>query len=427
LEEAGMQTAAELDLAHLPLEEQAFADDPLPRFAAARRRHPWLAKGAYGYVVLEYQAIKDLLSMDDRLHTPNAGIAELMGAKGTPWGRFQEEQIMAQSGAAHRRVRDVLAPMFTPRAINQHRPIMREVVVRLLDEWAPKGAFDFAEFAAQFPIRVMCALIGAPEAALPSIQSSLEALGLAFCLDPDHVAVMNRAMATMEAYVSDLLAARRRGERLRSEPDLLDAVLAANDASELSDAEVSDLLIFLFVAGYDTSKNLLTTTMSILLDRPEDYARCAADLDYSSRTIEEVLRYQSPVTTARVAVEDIVYRDVLFPKGEMLFFPLSVSGRDPSAIPDPEAFRPERVHENRHMGFGRGVHICLGQYIARAQIEEGLHLIAQRLARPRRTGPVSWRPFSGAWGLRTLPIAFEPAAPAPTRAYSGTAPTSSAR
>ena len=402
-----MQTAAELDLELLPLEAQAFADDPLPRIAQARKRHPWLARGAFGHVVTEYQAIKDLMARDDQLHTPNGGIAALMGAQGTNWGRFQDEQIMARSGDEHRRIRDVLAPMFTPRAINQHRPIMRAVVDRLLDEWAAKGGFDFAEFAAQFPIRVMCALIGAPEDALPEIQSSLEALGLAFCLDPAHVAAMEQGMATMEAYVADLLAARRRGERLRPEPDLLDAVLAARDAGELSDVEVSDLLIFLFVAGYDTSKNLLTTTMSILIERPDDYARCAADLGYSSKTIEEVLRYQSPVTTARIAVEDVAYRDVLFPKGSMIFFPLSLAGRDPSAIPDPEAFRPERTHANRHMGFGRGAHICLGQYIARAQIEEGLHRIAQRLANPRRTGPVSWRPFSGAWGLRTLPIAFE--------------------
>jgi cytochrome P450 len=414
-----MQTAAELELEHLPLESQAFADDPLPRIEAARRRHPWLAKGAYGYVVLRYQAMKDLLSMDDRLRTPNADIAAIMGAKGTAWGRFQEEQIMAVGGDLHKRLRDVLAPMFTPRAINAQRGLMRETIARLLDEWAPKGGFDFAEFAAQFPIRVMCALIGASEEALPAIQSSLEALGMAFCLDPDHVPAMERGMATMETYVRELMAARRRGERLREEPDLLDAVLEANDRGELSDAEVVNLLIFMFVAGYDTSKNLLTTTMSILLDRPEDYARCAADPDYSSRTIEEVLRYQSPVTTARVAMEDIVYRDVLLPEGSMIFFPLSLSGRDPEAIPEPEAFRPDRTHQNRHMGFGRGMHICLGQYIARAQIEEGLHLIAQRLARPKAAGPVSWRPFSGAWGLRTLPITFEPTGAARPDALAG--------
>jgi cytochrome P450 len=75
-------------------------------------------------------------------------------------------------------------------------------------------------------------------------------------------------------------------------------------------------------------------------------------------------------------------------------------------------FQPERVRTTRHLAFGRGMHICLGQYLARAQLEEGLHLIARRLGKPRLAGEVTWRPFLGAWGLRTLPIAFEPASSA---------------
>ena len=77
-------------------------------------------------------------------------------------------------------------------------------------------------------------------------------------------------------------------------------------------------------------------------------------------------------------------------------------------FPLPDQFDPERADLKKHLTFGMGVHICLGQFIARAQIQEGLHLIAQRITNPRRVGPSAWRPFYGVWGLRGLPIEFDP-------------------
>jgi cytochrome P450 len=102
----------------------------------------------------------------------------------------------------------------------------------------------------------------------------------------------------------------------------------------------------------------------------------------------------------------------LFPKGTLLCFATPLSGRDPTAFAEPMEFQPERERTLRHLAFGRGMHICLGQHLAKAQLEEGLHLIAQRLRYPRAAGAATWRPFLGAWGLRTLPIAFEPVASA---------------
>jgi cytochrome P450 len=94
----------------------------------------------------------------------------------------------------------------------------------------------------------------------------------------------------------------------------------------------------------------------------------------------------------------------------MVFFPLSISGRDPGTFEEPERFDPERpiTAETRHISFGLGKHMCLGQYIARAQLQEGLHLIAQRIREPRSPGPQAWRPFFGVWGIKGLPIEFTP-------------------
>jgi cytochrome P450 len=78
------------------------------------------------------------------------------------------------------------------------------------------------------------------------------------------------------------------------------------------------------------------------------------------------------------------------------------------AFSDPMTFDPQRQTQTRHVAFGRGPHICIGQFLARNQLQEGLHLVTQRLRNIRRAGDITWRPFLGAWGLRSLPIAFDP-------------------
>ena len=121
------------------------------------------------------------------------------------------------------------------------------------------------------------------------------------------------------------------------------------------------------------------------------------------------MRIHSTSNLMRLVTDDIVHRDVLIPAGTTLFFPWGVATRDPGAVEDADSFLPERVNRNTHLGFGLGSHMCLGQFIARAQMAEAVHQIARRVRNPRLTGEIAWRPFLGIWGLETLPIEFEPA------------------
>ena len=404
-----MPLITELTLPELAIEDPTFGEDPFSKFSAARTQHPWLARCAYGYVVTAYAAIRDLLLMDDKMRGPYDKVFDLMNARGSRWARFQEESLLAIWGEPHKRIRDVLAPMFTPRAANLRRGLMREVITGLLDEWVPKGAFDFEEFASYFPINVMCRMIGASPDVIPGMRSSLETLGLSLNLIPNFLPKLEQAMQFMETYLERLVCDRRAGKRPGAEPDLLDALIQARDSGGLGAQQMTSFLIFLFVAGYDTSKNVLTMIMDQLIGRPDLYERCAADKQYCQKVVEESLRYRNPGTSSRLVNEQFVYRDVVFPKDTMLFLPNSVSGRDPQAVDDPDTFDPDRPQQNRHLAFGRGMHMCLGQYIARAQIEEGFHLIAQRMRNPRRAGKSGVRPFPGVWGLKGLPIEFTPA------------------
>lgn len=397
----------QLDLMHLPIEDRDFAVDPEPWFEQARARHPWLAKFSHGYLVHGHRETRDLIQMDDKLHIAVDDVVEIMGATGRPWGDFMKNLVIAKRGDEHRRMRDALKPFFKPRRIAAHVGMIREVVSELLDEWAPQGAFDFTEFASNFPVAVMFGLIGADLADLPKIKWALETQGLSYSLDPSLLPDMEEAHALMMDFTAGLIEKRRASTQ--EHDDLLTGLVAALDAGTLTHLEVCEQLYFLFAAGYDTTKNQLGMTTRLLLQQPGMWQRCAEDRDFCTLAIEEGLRHSSPSSPPRIALDDIDHAGVLIPKGSHLMFLLNISGRDPRAFDNPMDYRPGRESAKHHLAFGKGAHICLGLHLARFQMEEGLHLIARRLKDPELAGEVTWRRFPGVWGLETLPIRFTPA------------------
>lgn len=395
---------AELDLMELPIEDRAFGADPEPWFVQARQRHPWLAKFTHGYLVHGHHEIRDLIQMDDRLHIATDDVVEIMGASGKPWGDFMKALLISRHGADHRRMRDALKPFFKPRRIAEHVELIKQVVSVLLDEWVPKGEFDFTEFASNFPIAVMFGLIGADLADLPKIKWALEAQGLSYSLDPSLLPELEAAHAMMMEFNSDLVRRRRAGGEQRD--DLLAELIRAEDAGILSHQEVCEQLFFLFAAGYDTSKNQLGMTAHLLFQQPDLWERCGRDRDFCTLAIEEGLRHSSPSSPPRIALEDFEYAGVLIPKGTHLMFLLNISGRDPRTFANAMEYRPGREYARHHLAFGKGAHICLGLHLARFQMEEGLHMIARRMKDPQIAGDVRWRRFPGVWGLESLPVRF---------------------
>jgi cytochrome P450 len=407
-----MSSIHELELAPLPIESAEFGNDPMPFIENARRTHRWLASSNLGHVVTDYHAIDEIMRLDDKLKMPGENIVDLMGARGTGWGHFAEDQMLARSGAEHARLRASVSTAFGPNSVKRMRPMMQTTVSALLDEWAPKGAFDFVEFAGNFPIRIMFALIGTSTERLPEIISSLEIHGSSFNMEVEKMASIEAAYQTLWGFVDDLISQRGpKGDR----GDLLDHLIAANSSGTLTDTELRQILILLFAAGYDTSKNLLTLLMYSMIQAPDVWKRCAEDASYCRKVVVEQLRHTSPSNTYRVVTETFEYRDVLFPQGTMLIFPLSISGRDPAVFSNPTSFDPDRPEKAASLAFGRGMHFCLGKFLAQANVEEGAHLIAQRITHPRLAGKVVWRGFPGVWGIKSLPIEFDAA---PRRAPS---------
>ncbi len=400
-----MPTATET-LPVMPIDTPEFAADPDPFHQAAMAEHPWLARFTQGYAVHGYDANVELLADDENLIPGLGPIVDFYGMRGTMWGRFMEEMVLSATGDLHTRLRACVAHAFTPRRANQVRPMMQQVIGELLDEWAPKGTFDFAEFAAYFPITVMFGLLGVPPEPVHRIRHAIEG----------HVATLAIDLATKPGmltawedlwHFADTLIKQREASGQVDEESMLDALIVAKQAGQLDEVELRFMLLTVIIAGYDTSKNQLTWIMKLLVDRPEIYARCAQDKDFCGRVVNESLRLCGIASPYRAAARDFTYDGVTFRKGEIVIFATSLAGRDPSVFADPLNFDPDRANASRHVALGRGAHICLGQYIAKNQLQEGIHLICQRLKNPRITGEVAWRPFIGAWGLKNLPITFD--------------------
>jgi cytochrome P450 len=401
-----MPSITELDLHNLPIGEQHFADDPDPYMISAREKHPWLARSEFGIVITEYDACNEILLMDERLKTPAEHIVEIMGAEGTNWARFELECLIARERPDHARIRSSVNKAFLPHAVNTYRERIRRVVSALLDEWSPKGSFDFESFASRFPIAVMFGLVGVPPERIAEVKDMLEIVGQSFSLDKTIFSQIRKGFDDLWDFV-DGVVEERKANGNPGDPDLLDALIAAETDGQINAIELRDLLLFLFVAGYDTSKNQLTHIMNLMLDRPEQWQRCAADRGYCDKVVDEALRHSGVATSYRNTASEFEYRGVSIPAGTMLIFPMGIVGRYSGPFENGLEFNPERPNVSRHTAFSRGMHFCLGAHLARLQIAESLPLIAQRLKNPRRAGDVVWRLFPGVWGPKHLPITFE--------------------
>lgn len=404
-----MRPVTELDLPLLAVEHPDLSVDPTPWVEGARRHHPWLARSNVGgYVVHGYQAVKDLVGLDDRLRPDFDGIVDFYGvSREAPWARLMTEMLLAAHGPVHARLRASVADAFTPRYANRYRGLMRDVIGNLLDRWAPRGSFDFTEFASYFPITVFCALMGISTDRIPGLRETFEIQSASYSFDPELLPQVLAGYERLWDFADGIVVERERGAH--GGEGLLDAMIAAKNAGRMDEIELRHMLLLLVLAGYDTSKNMLAMIVCRLLDHPEQWQRCATDLAYCGKVVEEAFRHSGVSTIFRVVTEEIAYDGVIFPPGTLLLFMMGLASRDPSVFPDPLAFRPERDHRDRHMAFGRGAHMCIGQHLARIQLEEGLHVIAQRLVQPRLAGEVTWRPYIGIWGIKALPIAFDPA------------------
>jgi cytochrome P450 len=263
------------------------------------------------------------------------------------------------------------------------------------------------DFAAPLPAIAIAELLGVPAEDHRQFKqwSSELVSGLGQANPLETLARVQRALEPLLGYLRGIIAARRREPR----DDLISAMIAAQEEERdaLSDAELLATSNLLLVAGHETTTNLIGNGLLALLRHPDELARLRAEPDLLRGTIEELLRYDSPVqATVRVATEDAELGVHKIRPGALVVCGIGAANRDPAAFPDPDRLDVGRA-ESHHLSFGFGPHFCLGAGLARLEAELGFAALLTRFPGLRLASEaVEFRPNPILRGLRALPVAF---------------------
>ena len=389
----------DLDLPEIDIFSRQFADDPHAVLAEACKQH-WLARYPQGFFVLDQQGIKDLNRADDDFHTPLKDIVKLFEADDTAWGKWTANHLVAKdhNSEDHQRIRRVVAPAFTPKEADKARDIMRDTINGLLDTVIDKGEIDFCkQIAAHYPISVMCRIAGFPVEDVPQMEEWVILQNEGYGMDPSVVPLLDEGVRQQQPYVRNIIEARMQpGDH----PDDLIQTLVelAKDGEKMSVDELESLLMLLMGGAYDSTKQSLNLCIYMMIRHPEEAKKMAENPKYVRRFVEETLRIMGVPISHRVARHDVEYRDVIIPEGTFVTFAHLFSGRDPAFHEDPNIFNADRKNFS-HTNFGQGAHICLGMFLAKAELEEALGVVVERMENIQLAGePVFDSPL-GFWGF----------------------------
>ena len=397
--------ASELDLPEITLADGNYEERRALRQSLAGDQ--WLVRNLFGYEVLRYDDATAVLR-DKRWHSAVSRIPELMGITNSDFLERQQVSILSAEGDMHSRLRRLVAPAFTPRAADRLRPFMREVIGGLIDKVADAGHADFAtDICEPYPIPIICELLGAPKQDWQLFSRWAGDILEIFSQDViDKLDLIMRTQDELGEYTRGLIAERR------SKPadDLLTDLIAAEEAGDkLTNDELVMMVNAVIVGGTDTTRNQLGCAVALFAQHPDQWALLAEKPELAPRAVEEAMRYFGAVRgTARFASCDIEYRDVLFPAGTFMAVALADANRDPAVFNEPDAFDiTSEASGQPQMTFGSGIHYCLGAALARAELQEALPLLAQRMPKLAIDGDITWKPEGvGIFGPAHLPVTF---------------------
>lgn len=307
---------------------------------------------------------------------------------------------------AHTRLRRLMGAAFTPAATRAAAELVGAAADALIDRLPAHGTFDFMQaFAQPFPVRVIADLLGLPADDFARTKAWSDALALV--VEP---AARRDLRLASDAAAREMLAyLRERVDHCRTRPgdSLLHRLIRAQDVDgSLDEDELLANVMLLFVAGHETTTNLLGNGLLALLSDPAAGGRLRADETLLDTAVEEMLRYDPAANVvARIARAPWTRGEVTIPAGALIYCLTGAANRDPAVFANPERFDVARS-PNPHLSFGGGVHFCLGAPLARLEARIALSKLLRRLPRLRLDGtqPPAWRALVNLRGLERLAL-----------------------
>jgi cytochrome P450 len=396
-----MNLVSELDLPAFDYTAPDFSADRYHQQLAETRQLGWLARSPLAYIVLDHDSGEFFLRSRVTAF-PGRQIAEFFGVTGGPLADHIDTNILNLTGDQHRRLRALVGPALTPRAADRWRPVMRGFLEQLWVRVEAYRACDFvAAVARPYPSLTIATVLGAPQQDAERLhtwstwvqrQFDIRALGT----NRDDI---ERSVTEVQDYVTELLTARRAAPA----DDLISELLAAQAGGDrLSAAECVQLVVNLLAGGIDTTAAQLSHAIRLFAEHPAQWSRLAGDPDLAPRAVDEVLRFE-PVTpfTARICLQEIEHRGVIFPAGTIVAICAERANRQGD---DGERFDITAARDTRLLTFGAGTHYCLGANLARAELEEALAFLAPRTPDLTLDGPPQLGGVEGIYGIDKLPV-----------------------
>jgi len=388
--------------------------DPYPVYREIRERAPVFRGEALSiWYVSGYEDCRSLLR-DNRLGKGaprSGGLFEGSEARVLGDGESTRERSMLfLNPPDHTRLRGLVSRAFTPRRMEAMRHRVSTMVDELLDPIAEAGEADMVEHLSyRLPVQVIGEMIGVPATDHDHMREHIDKLVVT--LEPSYTEEQAQAAeasaVVVGEYMNELVASRR------SDPadDLMSALIEARDgADQLSDGELVSTVILLYAAGFETTTNLISNGLWLLLSHEDQFSELRADRSLLAGAVEEILRYESPVQLdGRQAFEDVVVGDHTIPAGETAITLLGGANRDPAMIEDPERFDITRT-EIPLISFASGIHYCLGANLARMEGQEAIGGLFARFDHMELVDDEpQWKPGLTLRGLARLPVRVKPA------------------
>jgi cytochrome P450 len=392
--------------------ESGFIEDPYSQYRALRRHDP-VHQGALGFWAL--------FAHDDvvRFLRDQALSVEDANARPTPLTEFVQEvagdraergsyAMLNRDPPDHTRLRRLVSKAFTPRMIEGLRPRVQELVDEALDRVEERKEMEvIGDLAFPLPFTVITEMLGMPETNRDEVRewSSLLVRTLEPMVDPAVIHAIGDAADSMRALLADVIAWKRR------EPgdDLLSGLIAAEEHGDvLSDEELLEQVMLLFIAGHETTVNLIGNgTLALLRDRAE-MERLQADPSLDAQAVEELLRYDSPVQmTRRITLRDVEIGGKTIEAGTFVVCQLASANRDESHWGETaEQVDLGREGAQQHVSFGGGAHFCLGAALARLEGQVAIGTLVRRFPRMELAGELVYNGRLNLRGLDRLPVAI---------------------
>jgi len=377
--------------------------DPWPFYARLREADPVHRRPDGDWILTRYADCQGVLA-DPRCSSNPAH--ESRPSEGSPARQAGSNLLLFLDPPDHTRLRRLVSKAFTPRRVEELRPRIAELVDALLDEVDGEPTFNVLEaLAFPLPVIVICELMGVPAEDRDSLKEWSTAASR--LLDPDvegeTLELGLLAGMGLAGYFDALFEERRR----QPQDDLVSGLVAAEEEGDrLSADELRAITVLLFIAGHETTMNLIGNGTYALLQHPDQLALVRDDPEMARSAIEELLRYDGPVhVTARVPTEDIDVGGTPIAAGERMVVALGAANRDPAQYPDPDRLDVTR-EDNRHLTFSHGIHFCLGASLARVEGQVAIPRLLQRFPDLALAAEPSYREHLVLRGLTELQVAI---------------------